>query len=180
MGLIVVGISEFRCSSDPEASIVTYALGSCIGVGAYDVVSGVGGLLHFLLPDSRQDPSRAEAQPASYADTGIPLLLRAMERMGADRRRIKVRLAGGAQILTDNAQLAVGKRNYLAARKQLWQLGVMVEMEAVGGSVSRNLGVTVGTGEFWVQTRGTGAPVETHGGHAAESILRRVPVAGAR
>lgn len=180
MGLIVVGISEFRCSSDADASIVTYALGSCIGVGAYDTAAGVGGLLHFLLPDSRQDPSRAEAQPASYADTGIPLLLRAMERMGADRRRMRVRLAGGAQILNDQAQLAVGKRNYLAARKLLWQLGVMVEMEAVGGTVSRNLGLAVGTGEFWVQTRGTGAAAEAAGSGTGDIGMRRAPLAGAR
>ena len=179
MGLIVVGISECRCSADKEASIVTYALGSCIGVGAFDPGSGVGGLLHFLLPDSRQDPARAEAQPASYADTGIPHLIRAMERMGADRRRIRVRLAGGAQILTDSAQLAVGKRNYLAARKLLWQMGVMVEMEAVGGTVSRNLGITVGTGEFWVQMRGTGGN-DAGGSHPNETPIRRVPVAGAR
>jgi chemotaxis protein CheD len=174
MGLIVVGISEYRCSADPETSIITYALGSCIGVGAYDPGSGIGGLLHFLLPDSRQDPMRAQSQPATYADTGIPLLIRAMERMGADRRRIRVRLAGGAQILTDSAQLAVGKRNYLAARKLLWQMGVMVEMEAVGGSVSRNLGLTVGTGEFWVQIRGTGNDAN------GDAAIRRVPVAGAR
>ena len=73
MGMIIVGISDLRCSAHKEASIVTYALGSCIGVG---------GLLHFLLPDSRQDPERAITQPASYADTGIPLLIRTMERLG--------------------------------------------------------------------------------------------------
>ncbi|MBI2690179.1 MAG: chemotaxis protein CheD [Acidobacteria bacterium] len=181
MGLIVVGISDFRCSADPEATIVTYALGSCIGVGAYDPANGVGGLLHFLLPDSRQDPDRAVAQPASYADTGIPLLLRGMERLGADRRRIRVRLAGGAQILKDDgAQLAVGKRNYMAARKLLWQMGVMVEMEAVGGTVSRNLGLTVGIGEFWVEMRGGASANEAPGGQLMESPIRKVPVAGAR
>ncbi|MFN0102761.1 MAG: chemotaxis protein CheD [Bryobacteraceae bacterium] len=176
MSAIVVGISEYRCSADKNASIVTYALGSCIGVGAHDPVSGVGGLLHFLLPDSRQDPERALTHPASYADTGIPLLIRSMERMGADRRRVRVRLAGGARILNDNAQLAVGKRNYLAARKLLWQMGVMVEMEAVGGTASRNLGITMETGEFWVQIGGAGAS----GGQPVETPVKRVPVAGAR
>lgn len=177
MGLIVVGISEFRCSADKSSSIVTYALGSCIGVGMYDPEAGVGGLLHFLLPDSRQDPERAQSHPASYADTGIPLLLRSLERLGADRRRIRVRLAGGAQIIDDGAQLAVGKRNYLAARKLLWQLGLMVEMEAVGGIVSRNLGLEIGTGEFWVQTRGPGGSASGTG-RGAEPGAKRAPVAG--
>lgn len=180
MGMIVVGISDLRCSADKEASIVTYALGSCIGVGAFDPVSGVGGLLHFLLPDSRQDPERAIAQPARYPDTGIPLLIRSMERLGADRRRMRLRLAGGAQILDDSAQLAVGKRNYMAARKLLWQMSVLVEMEAVGGSVSRNLGINLGTGEFWVQTRAATGNAETLGGEPVETPLKRIPVAGAR
>lgn len=151
MALMVVGISDVRCSADRSAQLVTYALGSCIAIGAYDAAAGVGGLLHFMLPDSRQDAERAKTQPAMYADTGIPLLLRSLEQLGADRRRLRVRLAGGAQILSDNAQLAVGKRNYMAARKLLWQLGVMVEMEAVGGTTSRNLGLDVGTGEFWLR-----------------------------
>ena len=152
MAVIAVGISEYQCTRDPEASIVAHALGSCIGVAAHDPVSGVGGILHFLLPDSRKDPERAKELPASYADTGIPMLLRAMERMGAERRRIRVRLAGGAQLLPGEVQTTVGTRNYMAARKLLWQLGVMVEMEAVGGNVSRNLGLTMKTGEFWIQT----------------------------
>ena len=180
MGMIIVGISELRCSADRDSSIVTYALGSCIGVGAYDPVCGVGGLLHLLLPDSRQDPERAIAQPASYADTGIPLLIRSMERLGADRRRLRVRLAGGAQILDDGSQLAVGKRNYLASRKLLWQMGVIVEMEAVGGNVSRNLGVTVGTGEIWVQMAGAGGNKEGYRGKPAEAAAERVPAAGVR
>jgi chemotaxis protein CheD len=151
MALMVVGISDVRCSADRSTQLVTYALGSCIAIGAHDPAAGVGGLLHFMLPDSRQDAERAKSQPAMYADTGIPLLLRSLEQLGADRRRLRVRLAGGAQILSDNAQLAVGKRNYMAARKLLWQLGVMVEMEAVGGTTSRNLGLDVGTGEFWLR-----------------------------
>lgn len=153
MSLWAVGIAACRCSDDPEAALVAYALGSCIGVGAHDPGSGVGGMLHFLLPDSRQDPARAQARPATYADTGIRLLIGTMEAMGAERGRIRARLAGGARILTDG--LAVGKRNYLAARKGLWREGVAVEMEAVGGTVSRNLGLRVRTGEFWVQSHET-------------------------
>ncbi|MFN0105465.1 MAG: hypothetical protein ACKV2U_25685, partial [Bryobacteraceae bacterium] len=97
-------------------------------------------------------------QPAMYADTGIPYLIRSMERLGASRKQIRVRLAGGAQMVSDTAQLAVGKRNQLAARKLLWQMGVLVEMEAVGGTASRNLGLRVGSGEFWVQTNATSEP----------------------
>ncbi len=158
MPTLVVGISDCRCTNDASVDLVTYALGSCIAVGAYDPVHGVGGLLHYLLPDSRQDHQRAAEQPSMYADTGIPHLIRSMERLGANRKQIRVRLAGGAQMVSDTAQLAVGKRNQLAARKLLWQMGVLVEMEAVGGTASRNLGLKVGTGEFWVQTNAVAEP----------------------
>lgn len=186
MGTIIVGISDLRCSDAASDELVTYALGSCIAVGAHDTTAGVGGLLHFLLPDSRQDPQRALVQPASYADTGIPLLLRAMERLGADRKRIRVRLAGGSQMMTDSAQLAVGKRNYMAARRLLWQAGVLVEMEAVGGAMSRNLGLLVGTGEFWVQTHASSAApqpaaFEMDAARSGNDLLTtRRPAAGTR
>jgi len=165
MPTLVVGISDCRCTNDSSVDLVTYALGSCIAVGAYDPVQGVGGLLHYLLPDSRQDHQRATQQPAMYADTGIPLLIRSMERLGAQRKQIRVRLAGGAQMVSDTAQLAVGKRNQLAARKLLWQMGVLVEMEAVGGTASRSLGLRVGTGEFWVQTNTQVEPRLPEPGH---------------
>lgn len=166
MPTLVVGISDCRCTKDAAVDLVTYALGSCIAVGAYDPVQGVGGLLHYLLPDSRQDQQRATQQPAMYADTGIPHLIRSMERLGAQRKHIRVRLAGGAQMVSDTAQLAVGKRNQLAARKLLWQMGVLVEMEAVGGMASRNLGLKVGTGEFWVQTNTQAEPRLPEASHA--------------
>ncbi|MBM3788238.1 MAG: chemotaxis protein CheD [Acidobacteria bacterium] len=155
MATLVVGISDCRCTNDPNTDLVTYALGSCIGVAALDSQNGVGGLLHFLLPDSRQDQTRAQEQPAMYADSGIPHLIRSMEKLGAERSKIRVRLAGGARMMTESSHLAVGKRNQLAARRVLWQMGVMVEMEAVGGSASRTMGLRTGKKEFWLQSSGT-------------------------
>ena len=79
----VVGIGELAVSSGAADQIVTHALGSCIAVCLWDPVSNVAGLLHYLLPESKINPQRAVTQPATYADTGIPLLLEKAFAMGA-------------------------------------------------------------------------------------------------
>ena len=93
---IVIGIGEYAVSSEPDALIVTHALGSCVAVCLWDPVAGIGGMIHVLLPDSTINPVRAAAQPAAFADTGIPLLFRAAYERGVKKSRCRVHLVGGA------------------------------------------------------------------------------------
>jgi chemotaxis protein CheD len=76
MNQIVVGISDLKVSGNAGDILITYALGSCVGVAVYDPVGKVGGLLHFMLPDSSIDETKAKRNPAMFADTGIPLLFK--------------------------------------------------------------------------------------------------------
>ena len=117
----------------PGQVLVTFALGSCIGLTAYDPVSAVGGLLHFMLPDSTIDPERARVNPCMFADTGIPLLLDRVCKHGGAKRRLAVHAVGGAQMLDQQGVFEIGKRNYLAMRKALWKAGSLLHGEAVGG-----------------------------------------------
>lgn len=149
---LIVGVGEYLASCDAEACLATYALGSCIAVGMYDPALRIGAMLHFMLPDSAIDRGQAGVRPALFADTGIAALLKSMTAMGAEKSRLKVHLAGGAQMVVAESTLNIGKRNYLAARKNLWRLGVLVAGEAVGGSAARNLVLPIGTGEFVVKT----------------------------
>jgi chemotaxis protein CheD len=136
-------------------------------VAAYDRNSGVGGLLHFQLPDSSMDRELAESHPAMFADTGLQLLVSKMTRLGGDPKRALIRIAGGAAIIggpriagpgaAPSEGTGVGKQNYLAIRKLLWRHGLMLEGEAVGGGQGRTLGLTLGTGEFWVTSTEPGA-----------------------
>jgi chemotaxis protein CheD len=151
MNSIVVGISDCKISDDPEAVLLTYALGSCIGVAAHDPVRGVAGLLHFMLPDSTLDEAKARENPCMFADTGIPLLIDQLCARGAERRRLVIRIAGGAQILNGTELFQIGRRNYLAARKLLWKAGILVAAEAVGGEVSRTVRLEVKTGRTFVR-----------------------------
>lgn len=146
----VVGIGELAVANQGSDVIVTHALGSCIAVCIWDPVAGVAGLLHYLLPDSKINPVRAEHQPATYADTGIPLLLTQAFALGAQKPRLVVRLVGGAEVAGGGGAFNVGKRNLLAARNLLWKQGIMVKGEAVGGTVARTVHMDVGPGRIRV------------------------------
>jgi chemotaxis protein CheD len=154
MNSVVVGISDCKVSSDPDCVLLTYALGSCIAVAIHDPVAEVGGLLHYMLPESTLDQSKAADNPYMFADTGIQTLLQDICDRGAIRRRLVVRIAGGAQIVDGHQLFQIGRRNYLAARKLLWKAGLLVAAEAVGGEVSRTVRLEVKTGRTWVREGG--------------------------
>jgi len=151
---LVVQVADCQVSKDPEGALTTYALGSCIAVAIHDAAAGVGGLLHLMLPESAIDRAKAQANPYMFADTGIPLLFRNAYEIGAEKRRLTVRLAGGAQVMDENGVFNIGKRNYLAVRKILWKAGVLVSAEDVGGNISRTVRLDVGSGKFWLRTPG--------------------------
>jgi chemotaxis protein CheD len=151
MEQIVVGMADCRVAGDPEQVLATFALGSCIGLSIYDARARVGGLLHYMLPDSGIDSVRGRENPFMFADTGIPLLIEKVCSKGADRRQLIAHAAGGASIMDPNNVFDIGKRNHLALRKILWKAGVLLSGEAVGGTTSRTVRLEVGTGNLWIQ-----------------------------
>ncbi len=151
---IIVGVSDMKVSNDAEASLITYSLGSCIGVAIYDPVVRVGGLLHFMLPDSNLDKAKAEKNPYMFADTGIPVLFKSSYKLGAEKKRLRVVVVGGAQVLDQKGFFNIGKRNHMAVRKIFWKNKVMVDYEDVGGNVNRTIRVDIGNGDIWVKVSG--------------------------
>jgi chemotaxis receptor (MCP) glutamine deamidase CheD len=93
--LIVVQVADMKVSADPDTTLITYFLGSCIAVVIYDPVMRVGGMLHYMLPTSSMSPDNAIQRPAMFADTGIPALLHAIDRRGCGREDLIVKAAGG-------------------------------------------------------------------------------------
>jgi chemotaxis protein CheD len=150
-GLQVVGIADCAVTSNANDTLVTYALGSCIALTVYDPVTRVAGLVHYLLPDIKLDSARGEKNPYLCASTAIPLLFQRAYQAGADKRRLVVRIIGGAQVMDDNGIFQIGKRNALAARQILWKAGVLIQGEETGGSVSRTVRLEVQTGKVWVR-----------------------------
>jgi chemotaxis protein CheD len=153
---IIVGIADMKVTDDHTASLITYSLGSCIGVALYDPAVKVGGLLHFMLPESKIDVSKAQKNPWMFADTGVPLFFKEAYKLGAEKRRLQVKVAGGAQILDDQGLFNIGKRNYAAVRKLFWMNNVLVSGEEVGGEVNRTVTIELGSGKVWIKTSGEG------------------------
>jgi chemotaxis protein CheD len=153
---VVVGVSDMRLSNNPDATLVTYSLGSCIAVTIYDPVARAGGMLHFMLPDSSLDPEKAQIKPYMFADTGIPLLFKGAYRLGARKSRMQVLVVGGAQVAGGRDFFNIGKRNYLAVRKIFWRNNVLVNYKNVGGKENRTLRLNIKDGQAWLKESGNG------------------------
>jgi chemotaxis protein CheD len=98
MANIVVSISDLKISQKPGDVLVTYSLGSCVGVAAWDPLTRAGGLIHCLLPLSTTAPERAQQNPYMFVNTGVGALLKALFRLGASRERLVLKAAGGANM----------------------------------------------------------------------------------
>jgi chemotaxis protein CheD len=153
---LVVGVSDMKVSDDMESLLVTYSLGSCVGVAIYDAVARVGGLLHYMLPESSLDLEKAKKNPYMFADTGIPALFKAAYKLGAKKQRLKVVVVGGSQILDQKGFFNIGKRNETAVRKMFHRNNVIVDYTDVGGVVNRTIKLAVDNGDIWLKVSGKG------------------------
>jgi len=154
MNLVVVEIADLKVSSNPEAVLVTYALGSCIAVIVHDPVQKAGGMIHYMLPLSETSPEKAKDRPAMFADTGIPMLFHSMYALGCKKKDLVVKVTGGGTLYDDNGRFQIGQRNYTILRKMFWKAGVMVTAEDVGGTKSRTARLFIGTGRCTVTSTG--------------------------
>ena len=148
---VVVGIGEGAVVGDAAAELVTYALGSCVAVAAWDPVVRAGGLVHYMLPLSVLDEKRAQARPFMYCDSGLPLMLQQLYGMGARKERLIVCAAGGAQVLDKHGIFNIGHKNEQILRRLLAGYRLQLRDESLGGAVSRTVGLQLATGRFWIR-----------------------------
>ena len=141
---ITIGIADMKMAQN-SGMLITYALGSCIGICLYDQKIKLGALIHIMLP-LNMEPGRKNTM--KYADTGIRETLKMMEAKGASRSRITAKIAGGAKIFEVNGGNLgnIGQRNIESVHNTLKREGVKLLQEDVGGTVARTLLFDVGTG----------------------------------
>jgi chemotaxis protein CheD len=151
---LVVGVADMAASNDASVEIATYSLGSCLGVAIYDPVSKSGGLLHLMLPDSRIDEVKATKSPYMFVDTGVPRLFQAVCNLGADRRRLVIKVAGGAQFLDPGGIFNIGERNQRALTQILERNSYHIHSQDTGGVSSRTVRLDLATGTFSVRCPG--------------------------
>lgn len=141
---ITIGIADMKMAQS-SGMLITYALGSCIGICLYDQKIKLGALIHIMLP-LNMEPGRKNTM--KYADTGIRETLKMMEAKGASRSRITAKIAGGAKMfeIKGGSLSNIGQRNIESVHNTLRREGVKLLQEDVGGTVARTLLFDVGTG----------------------------------
>lgn len=148
---VVVGVADLAVARAAQGKIITYALGSCIGITAWDPQTSSGGMLHFMLPQPGDDT--VVQKPGMYATSGIPLLFRKLADLGVRRERLIVCAAGGAEVISDSALFAIGKRNRTIMRKLFWKDDIKVVAEDTGGDQARTMTLHLASGEVTIKTR---------------------------
>lgn len=137
-----VGIAELKVIRGRNATVVTHALGSCIGLFAWDPELAVGGCLHAMLPKPQGPVDNA----ARFVETGVPALIHEAERLGARRNRLVLKVAGGAEMNGDGGLFRIGARNVAALRQALWTVGLVLSAAETGGSIARTARLNLDTG----------------------------------
>ena len=150
---LIVGIADMKMAKG-DGMLVTYALGSCIGICLYDPLPKLGALVHIMLPLNLET---GRTHPLKYADTGIRDTLRQMVLRGANKSRITAKIAGGAKMfdVSGSSSLGnIGQRNIESVRIVLKKEGVRLLKEDVGGSVASTLLFDVSNGIGCVRSYG--------------------------
>ena len=149
---ITIGIADMKMAQS-SGMLITYALGSCIGICLYDQKIKLGALIHIMLPLNME---AGRTHPLKYADTGIKETLKAMEAKGASRSRMTVKIAGGAKMFEVNGGNLgnIGQRNIESVHLNLKKEGIRLLKEDVGGSVARTLLFDVNSGLGCVRSYG--------------------------
>ena len=149
---VVIGVGDMAVSNNTLVTLSTYALGSCVGVVAYDPAVRVGGILHMMLPESSISPDKATTQPAMFADTGLPLFFRGLFGLKAERTRLRILVAGGACVLTSHDAFKIGERNTTATINYLAENGFRVRQSHTGGTTNRTVHLEIGAGNVTLKT----------------------------
>ncbi|KXG77636.1 Chemoreceptor glutamine deamidase CheD [Fervidicola ferrireducens] len=160
MEIIRVGMGEYKTAKAP-ALLVSFGLGSCVGVALYDGAKKIGGLAHIMLPDSSLTGKR-DFNPGKFADTAIDYLIAELRDKGANTKKLVAKIAGGAQMFqlkSENSVMMIGKRNVEAVRKKLNQLNIDLIAEDVEGNYGRTIEFCCETGELTVKTIGHGIKI---------------------
>lgn len=149
---ISVGIADMKIARQ-EGELITYALGSCIGISFYDPMIKLGALLHIMLPEK----SATDSNILKYADSGIRETLRKLYAFGATKGRLVIKIAGGAKMFEMKGPGGlgnIGERNAQNVKRILMMEGLRVSAEDTGANYARTMSLDVATGQVCVRTAG--------------------------
>lgn len=150
---LTVGIADMKMLQW-DGELITYALGSCIGICLYDPAVKLAALIHIMLPINME---AGRKNTMKYADTGIRETLKQLEARGARKTRLVAKIAGGAKMFEVSGSSGlgnIGQRNIESVHLNLRREGIHIVAENVGGSVARTLSFFPGTGQGQIRAYG--------------------------
>jgi chemotaxis protein CheD len=153
--IVTVGLGEIKTSADGSTVLMALGLGSCIGVALFDPQARVGGLAHVVLP---QPPDHNPTPSPKFATVAVPRLYADVLKLGAEKRRLVCKIAGGAQVLTTGTMpntFRIGERNAEAVVAALSKLGLRAAASDCGGGTGRSLRLTTWDGRVTVKRLGS-------------------------
>jgi chemotaxis protein CheD len=153
---IKVGMADYKTTTHPGI-LITLGLGSCVGIALFEPSTKIIGLAHIMLPTSKI--AKTTVNEAKFADTAIVRLVEDMVKLGANRKTIKAKLAGGAQMFNftnSSDTIRIGLRNVEASREMLAQLDIPIISEDVGGNHGRTIELYSDDGKLMIKSVGFG------------------------
>ena len=124
--------------------ITAHALGSCLGVVAYNIRTGEGGIAHVMLPGC----CRSGVRDIRYARDAIETLLEKLAPRGPTNENIRAALAGGANVLRRPGD-RIGRENIRSVREELERRGIEIIGESVGGANRRKIILDLSSGNLY-------------------------------
>ncbi|PNR97066.1 chemoreceptor glutamine deamidase/glutamate methylesterase CheD [Petrotoga sp. 9PWA.NaAc.5.4] len=153
----IIGIGEYTVDKNPTV-LVTLGLGSCVAVCIRDKEKLIGGMIHVMLPESRNNSNE---KVGKYADSGIKKLVEELLKMGANVKTMEAKIAGGASMFkSSNSSLDIGNKNVTAIKKILEDYKIKLVSEDTSGSRARSVEYDIASGELKVKKVGGGEKVE--------------------
>ncbi len=152
---LIVGISDWKIGRGQDV-LITYALGSCVGICLYDKAIGLAGLSHILLPDSNSIIGGRDTR-MKFADTAIVDMFAEMKKMGAMPGRVTAKIAGGAVMFAaSSTQFNIGERNVAAVKKALSELRIPIVASDTGLNYGRTVTFFAENGDVEISSMSKG------------------------
>lgn len=149
-----VGMADLKVCKAPDG-LTTLGLGSCVGVAIRDPITKIGGLAHIMLPDNSHIKNNSNIY--KFANTGIEELIRQMEMMGASRKHMVAKIAGGAQMFAfqgTNDFVRIGEQNVEACKNKLKEYKIPILASDVGKNYGRTIIFNPENGELQIRAVG--------------------------
>lgn len=94
-----------------QEMVLVTVLGSCVAACIRDRQSGVGGMNHFMLPDSGSERGTPASESARYGAYAMEVLVNELLKLGARRPNLEAKVFGGGAVMSGLTQANVGERN---------------------------------------------------------------------